>query len=93
MRHLHFGAGKFGLGFTGSLSRKLGLELILANRGENDTNILSDQNLMIARNRGYDIEYHTVNKKRLRFMNYLTLAIQLSEQLLSTLFRTAEPKC
>jgi mannitol-1-phosphate/altronate dehydrogenase len=73
VRHLHFGAGKLGLGLVGSLSQNLALDFTLANRGLEDTNGLSDQNLLIARNACYDVEYYSGERETIavsRFFNF-----------------------
>ena len=57
VKHVHFGVGDFGLGFVGWLSKQLGLELHLANRGHGADQSLSPQNAKIAIDRLYELRF------------------------------------
>jgi hypothetical protein len=57
VRHAHIGAGRFGLGFVGLISKHLGLDLFIFNRADPATGALSELNALIAARRGYEIVY------------------------------------
>ncbi|MEY9470887.1 hypothetical protein ABH992_003286 [Bradyrhizobium yuanmingense] len=59
MRHVHFGAGKLGLGFAGSVAMEFGLDFIVANRGDAGSSALSERNQLLAQNSEYTIKYYT----------------------------------
>jgi mannitol-1-phosphate/altronate dehydrogenase len=71
LNHVHFGAGKFGLGFVGWISNHLDLKLHLANRSYGDTGALSAQNQLIAEQLTYQIEHSSDDLETVRVSEFL----------------------
>jgi len=73
LHHVHFGAGKLGLGLVGWISNHLNLQLYIANRSNPATGILSARNRLIAEQFGYDIAYGPTVVEAIRVVAVLNL--------------------
>ena len=91
MHHVHFGAGRFGLGFVGWLSKHLRLNLHLANRGD-ASGRLSDRNSLIANSATYDIKYVTGAREAVTVANCLNFGNESDREHLVRLIALEETK-
>lgn len=90
MRHIHFGAGKFGLGFAGWISKHLSLDLVIVNRAQKGGDALSYQNQQISSNKQYEIEYGDGRRETIEVLQVLNLQCQADVVTLIALI--AEPQ-
>jgi hypothetical protein len=90
LNHVHFGAGKFGLGFVGWISNHLGLKLHLANRSYGDTGALSAPNRLIAEQLTYQIEHAPGDLETVRVAAFLNIDCAAEREQLVALVASPE---